>query len=136
MSLSTVISELRSANQPVPEPARLPTKAQVLEAETLLGISLHEDFRRFLLEASDVVVGTLEPVTVCDPESHTHLVAVLESARAYGVPENLVPVCQGNADFCCMDANGKIHYWSHNGKVDEAWSCLEDWIRDVWLGET
>jgi hypothetical protein len=54
MNLSEVIIELRELNEPVPKPFRLPTEAEVLAAEKRLNVRFHEDYRRFLLEASDV----------------------------------------------------------------------------------
>ena len=61
MNLSEVITELRELNEPVPKPFRLQTEAEINLAEKRLNVKFHEDYRRFLLEASDVVVGTLEP---------------------------------------------------------------------------
>ena len=134
MSLTEIISRLRSVNEPVPKPARLPSESDVRKIEAELKIIFHSDFRKYLLEASDVVFGTKEPVTICEPKSHTYLPSVVESARAYGVPTDLVPVCEDNADFYCINRHGKIVFWSHNGTSDESWPSLATWIRDVWLG--
>jgi hypothetical protein len=134
MNLDESFAELHSRNRPVPKPARLPTASEVDAAERQLGIRFHPDFRRYLLEVSDVVVGTLEPVTITLPDSHTDLSAVAESAwDGCGVPRNLVPVCEDNADFYCMSQSGEIVFWSHNGLTSERWPNLAAWIADVWL---
>ncbi len=103
-------------------------------AEQRLGIRFHPDFRRYLLEVSDVVCGTKEPVTITIPDSHKDLLEVAEGAWvSYGVPRNLVPVCEDNADFYCMNPAGEIVFWSHNGLSSEQWPNLAAWIEDVWL---
>jgi hypothetical protein len=79
MRLSEVIAELRHRSEPVPRPARLPTAVEVTAVEATIGHTLPDDYRRFLLEASDVVLGTLEPATVTEPSSHTYLPRVIAS---------------------------------------------------------
>ena len=55
MNLTQVLAELRDLNEPVPKPLRLPTETEVNQAESALGIKFPEDYRRYLLEAGDVV---------------------------------------------------------------------------------
>ena len=99
MTLDDAILEMRRLNETVPKPARLPTHDEVDAAETSLGIPFHIDFRRYLLEASDVVYGTIEPVTITLPGAHTDLSAVFDDAVAVGVPPDHVPLCEDNGDF-------------------------------------
>jgi hypothetical protein len=134
MNLDKAFDKLRSRNRPVPQPPRLPTASEVDAAEQRLGIHFHPDYRRYLLDVSDVVCGTKEPVTITIPDSHTDLIEVAESAwDSYGVPRNLVPLCEDNADFYCMNSAGEIVFWSHNGLSSERWQNLGKWIQDVWL---
>jgi hypothetical protein len=136
MDLTAVLQELRTRNEPVPQPFRLPTVSEVDDAERRLGIRFHPDIRRYLLEASDVTCGVLEPVTITCPESHTDLFKVTESAwQSYGVPRDFLPICEDNGDFYCMNSSGEVGYWSHNGWSSEKWPSLADWIEQVWLGE-
>ncbi len=132
MTLDEVFEKLRRLDEPVPQPLSLPTEAQVQDEEQRAGLSFHPDLRRFLQEASDVNFGHLEPVTVGG--GHTAFDEVLRSARAYGVPDELVPICEDNADFYCMTSSGRIVYWSHGGATDESWPGLATWISDVWIG--
>ena len=104
MNLSDVIDHLRLRAERVPRPLRLSTIAEVDSTEVQIGLPFPSDYRRFLLEASDVVLGTLEPATICDPASHTHLTEVVSSARAVGVPHDWIPICEDNADFYCLDS--------------------------------
>lgn len=135
MSLEEVIAELRSRSESVPLPLRLPTAMEVAAMESTLGVVFPMEYRRYLLEASDVVLGTLEPATITDPQAHTHLPEVIASARAYGVPVQLLPICEDNADFYCLAQSGEIKYWSHNGATSESWPNFAAWLQQVWLEE-
>ena len=134
MTLEEAIQELRRRNEVVPTPTRLPLVSEVDAAEETIGRKFHTDFRKYLLEASDVCVGTLEPVTITLGD-HTDLRSVVANAVSLGVPGNLMPICENNADFYCQDSTGAIQFWSHNGASDEEWPSLAAWIEEVWLGE-
>lgn len=133
--LDAMISQLRGLNEPVPKPMRLPSEEEVRAIEASTSISFPPDFRRYLLEASDVVFDALEPVTVTLPDAHTHFPNVLASARQWGVPTDLIPICEDNADFYCIAQSGEVVFWSHNGPTDERWSSVASWIEEVWIGE-
>lgn len=112
---------------------RLPTPSEVARVEEELGIRFHPDFRSFLLHASDVVVGTLEPDTIALPGAHTDLKTIALAAREVGVPKDWTPVCESNGDYFCLTPNGEVRFWSHDGVTDESWPSLSTWIDDVWL---
>jgi hypothetical protein len=134
MKLDQVLADLRKLNQPVPKPMRLPTAEEVSAVEKRLGITFHPDNRKYLLEASDVVHGTLEPCTITLPGADTDLAAIADSAwKEWGIPRELLPICEDNADYYCMNANGEVIFWSHNGLTDEKWPNLATWIRRVWI---
>ena len=134
MELSEVISELRRLNRPVPKPSRLPTEDEVRAAEAQLGVSFHEDFRRFLLEAGDVVYGTHEPAVVTPDAGHLDLIHMAETAwDEDGVPLSLLPFCFDNGNYFCMNEAGEVVYWDHNGTTGEKWPDLASWIKLVWI---
>ena len=136
MTLDDAIAALRELNEEVPRPLRLPTEAEVAAAERDIGVPFHPDLRRYLLRASDVVLGALEPVTLTRPDAHTHLPRVAADAWAAGVPRDHVPVCEDNADFYCVAPDGRVVFLSHNGPSSDAWPDLAAWIEDVWIGES
>ena len=136
MKLPDVIAELRELNEPVPKPLRLPTEVEVDEAENSLGLKFPEDYRRYLLEASDVVFGTLEPAIVTPDAGHLDLVEMAESAwEEMELPRELLPFCEDNGDYYCLSTDGTVKFWSHNGTTDESWPDLATWIEEVWIGE-
>jgi len=135
-TLDQVLQQLRSPDEPVPNPLRLPTRAEVQDVERRLGVTFHSDYRTYLLRASDVVYGTIEPGTITGPASHTDLAAVCKAAwEEYGVPRNLLPICEDNAEFYCITAAGEVVFWSQNWQTDERWPNLATWINDVWIEE-
>jgi len=103
--------------------------------EQHLGVTFHPDYRKYLAEASDVTLGTLEPATITEPYSHTYLPDVVEGARTVGVPADLFPICEDNGDFYCLTLGGAVHFWSHNGVTNERWPSLAEWIHKVWMRE-
>jgi hypothetical protein len=136
MTMDEAIARLREMNEAVPKPMRLPAPDEVTAVEEELEVTFHPDFRRYLLEASDVVVGAMEPVTITDPESHTDLRSVSESAwEEMEVPRKLLPICEDNGDYYCMNKTGEIVFWSADGARDEKWKDLATWIEQVWIGE-
>lgn len=136
-NLTAVFDTLRQLSQPVPRPLRLPTVSEVQSVEEELGHRFHQDFRRYLLEVSDVVIGTIEPVTITNPEAHTSLVTVTEDGRSYSnLPASYAPICESNSDLYCVTPDGKVVFWPHDGTSDESWPNLAAWIEDVWIGES
>jgi hypothetical protein len=133
MELTEVISEIRKLNQPVPVPPRLPTEKEVEIAESQLHVKFHKDYCKFLLEASDVVYGTLEPAQVTPNSEHLDLVEMASAAWDHGVPRNLLPICHDNGNFFCMNDAGEVLFWDHNGTTNEKWPGLAAWIKQVWI---
>jgi len=58
-----------------------------------------------------------------------------EAWEDYGVPRNLLPICENNADFYCINQAGEVVFWSHNGWSNEKWQDPASWIEEVWIGE-
>jgi len=135
MRIPEVIAQLRNLNEPVPIPARLPTEAEVAAAEQRLGIRFHPDYRYFLLHASDVTRGALEPAVVTPDAGYLDLVQVATDAWKVGVPRELLPFCESNGDYYCLRPDGRVVYWSHNGVTEESWPDLAHWIQQVWIEE-
>lgn len=109
--MEEVIEQLREANEPVPVPLELPDEDQLVEIEEQLFINIPFVFKEFLLTVSDVVYGSLEPVTVTDPQSHTYLPDVAANAWDAGVPRDLIPLCQDGDNFYCVEEDGTVVLW-------------------------
>src|SRR4051812_42971199 len=122
MTLDQALQHLRERGESVHIPFRLPTLVEVDAAENALGVKFHPDYRRYLLEASAVVYGTLEPAKVLPDSGYLNLVQVANDAwTQMELRRHLLPICEDNGDYYCMNAQGEIVYWSHNGAVNEKW---------------
>ena len=136
MNLSDVIAELRELNEPVPKPLRLPTAAEVNAAEDQLGVKFPADYRQYLLAASDVVYGTLEPAIVIPDAGHLSLIDIAETAwDEMEVPRARLAFCEDNGDYYCLNQAGEVEFWSHDGATDEKWKDLATWIKEVWINQ-
>ena len=80
--------------------------------------------------------GSLEPAIVIPDAGHLSLIDIAETAwEEMEVPRELLPFCEDNGDYYCLNQNGEVEYWSHNGSTDEKWKDLATWIREVWIDE-
>ncbi len=133
--LDSIFSHLRRLSRKVHTPPRLPTREEVDQAERRLGVALHPDYWRYLLEASDVSFGTLETVTITVPGAHTDLFRVTADGRKYsGLPPDYIPICEDNGDLYCHTPSGEVVFWPHDGTSEERWPSLAGWIEEVWIG--
>ncbi len=128
-----LIDGLREANQPVPIPLELPEEDDLVEVQEALFISLNEDFQQFMLTVSDVVYGSLEPVTASDPTSHTYLPEIAAIAWDAGLPRDLVPLCEHQGNYYAVNEEGEVQYWEGGVKTEQSWESVWYWVRDVWL---
>ena len=135
--MEEVIEQLRELNEPVPVPLELPEEELLVEIEEQILINLPFELREFLLKVSDVVYGSLEPVTVTDPQSHTYLPEVASVAWSLGVPRELVPICEDQGNYYCVEQDGTVLLWDGEEEdlTDDSWDSVWHWVREVWLEE-
>lgn len=133
--MEDVLELLRQHHQPVPVPLELPDEDDLLDVQEQILIHLPHELREFLLEASDVVYGHLEPVTASDPQSHTYLPEVAATAWDLGMPRHLVPLCQEGEHYFAVEPEGEVVCWSvvDADYLDQSWESVWHWIRDYWL---
>jgi len=111
----------------------LPSHDELVEVEEEILLPIPREFRTFLLECSDVLIGRLEPVTVADPGAHTHLPEVTANAWADGLPRDLMVVCQQGDNYYCISQEGEVQYWQEGELTDQVWLDIWQWAEDVWL---
>ena len=135
-NIQSVIKQLKSLSIDTPRKPSLPDDLLVAAYEEKLDFIFPEDYKVFLMEASDVFVGYLSPLVLSSDDSlESELVNAVVEARSLGVPKSWLPICEDNGDYYCIDELGVIHFWSHDGEVDEKWQDLATWITDVWIEE-
>ncbi|WP_252176950.1 SMI1/KNR4 family protein [Endozoicomonas sp. 4G] len=131
--MEDVIDELRESAVEVPTPLELPDEDEVIEAQEQLLIPIPSELREFLLQVSDVVYGSIEPVTIKDPHSHTYLPEVAAIAWDQGMPRDLLPICEHNGDVYCVSAEGEVGLWAAGELSEATWPSVWHWAKDVWL---
>lgn len=111
----------------------LPSHDDLVAIEEEILLPIPREFRNFLLECSDVIIGRLEPVTATDPGAHTHLPEVTANAWANGLPRDLMVVCQTGDNYYCISQEGEVQYWQDGELTDQVWLDIWQWAEDVWL---
>lgn len=135
--MQELIDKLQQLKETVPTPLSLPDEDDITDAEEALYIPLADDFKEFLLTVSDVVYGSLEPVTLADPQSHTHLPDVAAIAWDRGMPRQLVPLCEYLDGYYAVTEDGAVFLWQQ-GQYEEVFDSepigsIWDWVETVWL---
>ena len=132
--INDVIAELRAIAVATPKAPPLPNDVLLDEYEEEVGFSFPKDYRKFLKEASNLFVGTLEPLIVTDARNvRGELSVALTEARRVGLPQDFLPICEDNGDYYCFAPDQSIRLWDHNGISSEKWQNLATWIQEVWI---
>ena len=132
--MEDIIDALREANIETAIPLELPEDDLLVEIEEELLLPIPHDLRTFLLEASDVICGALEPVTAADSRSHTYLPEVTARAWSEGLSRELMVVCEYNGGYAHISQDGKVGFWSvAEGDAGKEWETLWHWIQEEWL---
>ena len=131
--MEEVIEALQENASPQSFPLELPDDDLLVEIEEEILLPIPYGFKEFLLSVSDLVCGSLEPVTVCDPQAHTHLPEVTAEAWALGLPRDQIALCAQGSDYYCVDQNGEVRLWRDGELEDEYWESVWRWAEDVWL---
>ncbi|WP_305830531.1 SMI1/KNR4 family protein [Photobacterium leiognathi] len=65
----------------------------------------------------------LEALEILDPPVMLTIYEALVSARKfYDLPVELMPICEDNSDYYCINNNGEVVFWSHNGTTNQKWA--------------
>jgi len=133
--MEEVLDLLREHSEAVSFPMELPTDDDLLDIQEQLLIHIPYELREFLLNASDIVLGSLEPVTASDPRAHTYLPEVAALAWEQGLPRYLVPLCQNDDCYYAVQPDGEVVSWSCGEQdfLEETWETVWDWAHDCWL---
>ena len=131
--MQELIDELHELSESVPVPLELPDHDQVVDAQEQILMPLPAEFRSFLMTVTDVVYGSLEPVTVADPQSHTYLPEVTATAWSLGLPREMLALCEYRGGYYCVAQDEEIRYWCDGEYGDETWETVWDWVSEVWL---
>lgn len=131
--MNEIADALREQAVEVSVPLEKPEIEDIVEVEEQILIGLPAEMREFLMEVSDIVFGSIEPVTVMDPQSHTYLVEVTATAWDLGLPRHLIPICQVGEAYYCIENDGEISFWDNGEFSEDSWDSIWNWAEYVWL---
>ena len=135
--INDAIFELKKLSIDTPKKPVLPSESILEKYANSIGFKFSDDYRKFLLEASDVFVGSINPLIITERGNHPDELSVaLNKAREIGVPKEWLPMCEDNGNFYCLTQDGSVHFWAHDGATDESWPTLAAWIKTVWIDQS
>ena len=134
IAMEEVIEALHAAAIQQTFEVELPDEDDLVEIEEELLLPMPSEFKAFLLQVSNLVIGSLEPVTVSDPQAHTHLPEVTSEAWADGLPRDLIVLCRVGQGCYCINQEGEVLLWQA-GEIDSehTWEDVWSWANEVWL---
>ncbi|MDB2386454.1 SMI1/KNR4 family protein [Shewanella sp.] len=131
--MNDIIEQLQEMSETVPVPLELATFEQLVEVEEEILIPLPLALKEYLMYASDVICGSLEPVTASDPHSHTFLPEVAAYAWSIGLPREFIPICQRGDAFFFISQEGEIKLWQDDEIEEDSWETFWEWAENVWM---
>ncbi|MCC5518645.1 SMI1/KNR4 family protein [Vibrio splendidus] len=107
---------------------KIPTDIEIKEAQEKLGFIFPSEYVAFIKSGYDLGDAPLEALEIVNPPSYADIYEALESARkSYGLPVELMPICEDNSDYYCINQKGEVVFWSNNGTTDEKWKNVTIW---------
>ncbi|GGR11303.1 hypothetical protein GCM10008957_25030 [Deinococcus ruber] len=133
---------MRDLAEETPVTRPLPTAADIEAAERVLDVMFPLSYRAFLLELSNVSVGTYEPLIPNIGWRFLDLLTNVMELRRTGLPTTLIPFVVNNGDAFCFDVeSGGPEYavvlWAHDGpSVIPRCPDFLSWIEQEWISPT
>jgi hypothetical protein len=114
------------------DPFRIPTDADIAEAERALKFRFPVQYVQFLKEGSNVENAVLDVALIVRGCSYLDIFEIAETAWSHaGVPRDWLPFIENNGDYFLISESGAVRYWSHNGHIDESWPTFFAWFQQV-----
>jgi len=131
--MEDIVDQIRESALTTAAYLELPSEDELVLVEEEILLPIPREMKSFLLQVSDVVLGSIEPVTVADPGAHTHLPEVTANAWAKGMSREYMAVCQVGEDCYCINQEGEVLLWQDGEMSDESWEDIWQWAEEVWL---
>jgi len=114
------------------DPFRVPTDAEIAEAEQKLHFKLPPAYVEFLKGGSNVGSAVFEPAVILPGCSYLDIFEIAKTAWGkMGVPKEWLPFIEDNSDYFLISQTGEVKYWSHNGTTNEKWPDISAWHQQV-----
>ena len=105
-----------------------PSDLEISEAQEKLGFTFPDDYIDFIKSGYDLGDAPMEALEINNPQSHLDIYStVVDAKKFYDFPGELLPICEDNSDYYCLNKSGQVVFWSHNGLTDEKWQNTKEW---------
>jgi hypothetical protein len=105
-----------------------PSDIEISEAQQKLGFTFPNDNVDFIKSGYDLGNAPMEALEINNPQGHLDIYsAIADAKKLYELPDELLPICEDNSDYYCLNKSGQIVFWSHNGLADEKWQNTKEW---------
>lgn len=130
-----VLEKLANISQGALMPLPQATMDDIVDAQEEMLVSFPAEFRDFLLSVSHIEVGSIEPVTLSDPELHTYLPEMASQAWEVGLPRELLPLCKTEDGFYVVTLADQVEFWRIEDQdfSGDMWESIWQWADEVWL---
>ncbi len=113
--------------------SELPNEDDLVLIEEEILLPIPHCLKEFLLNTSNLVVGSLEPVTAGDTQLHTFLPEVTTQAWSEGLSRELLPLCKVGSNYYVVNQYGAVQFWQNGETTEQEWDDVWHWAKDVWL---
>lgn len=131
--MEEILEELLTHAQPDNYGAYQATEEQLLEAQEQIFLSPPSHYREFLLKASHLVIGTLEPASIFDTNIRSYLPELCAQAWDEGLPRQMIAACEHPAGYYCVADDDTVLDWRDGDFDEHQWETIWEWAREVWL---
>ncbi|NQZ33454.1 MAG: SMI1/KNR4 family protein [Oceanospirillaceae bacterium] len=133
--MNEIVEELQEKNQDRFSSMALPDEDQLVIVQEQLLLHLPVDLKDFLLNVSNVVYGSIIPVTVTDEYAASHLPEMASVAWDRGMPREYLPICEYLEGYYFIAQEGYVSVWLPEVGINENvyWDSMWDWCEKVWL---
>ncbi|RHW74549.1 SMI1/KNR4 family protein [Colwellia sp. RSH04] len=105
-----------------------PSDIEISEAQQKLGFTFPNDYIDFIKSGYDLGNAPMEALEINNAQSHLDIYsAIADAKKFYELPDELLPICEDNSDYYCLNKSGQVVFWSHNGLTDEVWQNTKEW---------
>ena len=105
-----------------------PSDLEIFEAQEKLGFTFPNDYIDFIKSGYDLGNAPMEALEINNAQSHLDIYsAIADAKKFYRLPDELLPICEDNSDYYCLNKSGQVVFWSHNGLTDEMWKNTKEW---------
>ncbi|WNC68616.1 SMI1/KNR4 family protein [Thalassotalea nanhaiensis] len=110
----------------------IPSDSEIKLAQEKLKFIFSPEYIAFIKSGYDLGEAALEALEISNPPSYANIYEVRSDAKKYyDLPDELLPICEDNSDYYCLNTDGEVVFCSHNGATNERWENVAVWQAEM-----